>query len=771
MPNKRQGPLPHPQRKGPLRHIQRKGSLPYRGAIRRGDSGEFIALVEIDWAAGTEYYSFTSVRTPSIDYLPYVLKISPIRRQVSLYGGKMSIGNCRISLVNSPMGQDRYFSAKLATVNFRGRKVRVKLVEIGDGLGAALTVFEGRINRWFLSSGELTIDTRDTRIDELLGAKLSQTVPVISATTFSAVPDGQVPILTPLVMGRLIDMWATAAGGSAVGFLVDTVGGGGTPYVYLFGARPLSTQGYTPVFYKYGSSTAGTMTTAVYSGTTYGVVKFASDQRDVNRPDEQEITAGINGFTEDDLPASAPILNPVRGLEYLLLTYAGMVSGDFDSGLQTTAKDTAASQGYADDETSAASVGPPFGFFMADPDATWAEVIEKFCETYALQFFTTRDGKLATYVATDDPDGSADFSIDDESDILDNSMMISSIDAVASVLSVKHMFRWPYGRRGDLEPGSSFERRPEYVIPGEKTRIGGNDIQKSIHLWYCRSTRRAMEVARAYAEFSKTQAQWITFDLPIRWYRQVELNRLVSITHWQGVTSTPGYAAAVARIIGIEVIIQPRSMALQLTCFRKASFIQGKDSFSGSSLSSSNWSWVQDAYSVASNQLRTSNPSTLFTNGAIIRTETFGNNQLARTSYAAASAPGPTQGYSGVVVRMTLTDSSGDPVVTGYAAVYDVASNTIKLYKMVTYNLNTGSGTLTLLGENTNVNALDKDLEIRVDGTSIEVWSIDVFPANNGRIIGPITDSAISSGKTGHVFKGYQSGRYTAWKEFVSRDF
>lgn len=774
MPNKRHAPLRNPYRVRPVRDPNRKRPLPYLGAVLREDSAEYIALVEIDWAAATEYYSFTSVRSPSYDYLPYVTKVSPIRRSVALIGGAMSIGQVRVTMVNSPTGGDRVFSKKLASASWRGIKLRVKMVNIAEGYSSALTLFEGRLTRYEISSGTITFEARNSVYEEIFNAKLSQTVPVINRFNFTGLPTGQAPVLAPLVFGRLFDPWASTPEntGTCPAFLVDTSGGS---YVYVVGARPLSTQSLTPTFYNYNASVAGTLSTAAYNGNTYATVTFGSDKRDTTRPDEMEITAFLNGINEDDVAATVPILNPVRMLEYLLDTYTSLSSSDFDSTLQTTAKNTAASQGYADDFSGWMSAT---GGVIFDINMSWREVIEKFCESCAMQFYMTRDGDLATFVDTDDADPTADFSVDDETDILaDPPLRITSNDNVASVIQYNHAFRWTFGRRGDPLPGQYFERQPDYRIPGEKARIGGYDVRKSIALWYVRHAIPAAEVARVYADYFRSQSEWIEFNLPIRWFRWADLNRYVSITHWQGISAAGGYSSVTARIVGIEIDVQPRSAEIQLRCFKKPTFTAGSDTFTASDGNSIGSSWTESEDAATNLQILSNQMRMLLvagagaTNAIALRTETFGDNHLARAKLASNVGGASTATFGGLCVRGSGTRSS----FTGYVAIVRTGvSGVIELRKFSAAALSAGTllQSATLIGDGARF-ADGDTLEIRADGTSIEVWNYSQVASRNGRIL-QATDSDITSGTPGFVFRSDGNGGVQAtfdWDDFTARDF
>ena len=789
MSNKRITPLYHSSwRVSPKRNTDRNSPLPYLGVTTglREDTGQYIALVEIDWDAGTEYYSFVSVRTPSLEYLPYVLDISPIRREVALTGG-LSSGECTVRFVNSPVGQDRYFVKKLGSVSARGRKLRVRLVNIEDGYSGALRVFEGKITGWTVSGGEVAIEARDNRFDEVFEGRLAQTVPLIDKFNFTGLPTYGVgglgttpPVLAPIVMGRMFDPLSSSLYGYIVPcFLVDTAATPGNAFVYVIGCRPLTSQLNTPVFYRYGVSTlSGTFTTAAYNGQTYAVVTFATEQRSADRTDELEITAWMNGITEDDGGSSVPILEPVRMLEYLLDTYTSLTtSTDFDTTLQTTAKTTSTNQGYATEQSTPVGYGScAFGGVIYDMDSTWLQIIENFCKSIAASLYSTREGKLATFVDVDDA-VAVDFSVDDETDIIRGSFSIRSNNDTASVLDFHYLEVPPI--IASSEHGE-FAFCPSYRIPGEKSRIGGYDVRKNLQLPYIRNAHAATEVVRVFADYYSSQSQWVDFDLPIRHYRNVDLNKYIGITHWQGISSAGGYDAIIARITGIEVHVQPTDLRVHVTAFKKATFTVGSDAFTRSDSNSLGSSWTEDEDAATNIQILTNRVRMLLaagggaTNALAFRTETYGANQLARVTLFESVGGSTTGTLGGIFVRGSGTRSS----FTGYAAIARGTNSGSAVIELREYNaeaLSAGTllATATMAGTGARFASGD-ELEIRADGTSIEVYSVSAVPSRNGLILSA-TDSTITSGTPGLVFRSSANGDvydYTFdWDSFYARDF
>lgn len=744
----------------------------------REDSGQQVALVEIDWDAGTEYYSFTSVRSPSIDYLPYVTKVSPIKRQVSVYGGGLSLGTTTINLANT----DRYFSQKLATASARGRKIRVKFVDLALGLSSAVVLFAGQITRWQLSAGELSLEARDTRFDELFYAKVSQTIPMVTKDLFPRMPDGQAPVLVPVIFGRIGFPWANSVSGALTAYLVDTSAtskGALYDYAYVICIRETAHANGIPVTtaFRYGGATSGTSTFAgaplTYGSYSVYVVTFSVDQRDTTRPDEPEITVNADGITETDNSSAPPILNPVRALEHFIDNYTSLDLADFDTDLQTTAKAVAVLNVYTSDNGPSIAQAS-LGAAIADSEMTFRDVIEQFCESFAMTFFMTREGKLATFVQPFLSDPSPSFTVDDETDILKGSFSVRSNDEVASVLQFNHSFRWSFARRGDFVPGQYFERQPDYRIPGEKARLGNQDSRQSISMRFTRRTTAALNAARAFAEYYRSDAQWIDFDLPIRFYRHVELNRYVGVTHWQGIAASGGYANVTARIIGVDIYVQPRSARIHLRAFRRASATIVFDDFARADSNSLGGNYTESennatALTIAGNKCVLNSvafPSTQYV-GVAIRTETFGNNQLVSVRSLVTDLDYPS---FGIGVRLSGTYTS----LNGYAYVREMHTRGSRLYKFVNANLETGAGVTQLASYGLTTANLDNDdtvFELRVEGTSLEVWLFSNTPDNSGKIMSA-SDSAHASGGIGILNYSdiYGSGT-TSLKDFYARDF
>jgi len=556
---RRNSPLHNPYRHSPLPNIYRRSPLPFSDYSEEDFEGELIALVEIDWSAGTAYYGFTEARTPLVDYEDVLENVGTIRRAVSLIYGQYTIGTVNIRLIN----RDRRFSILWSTETFRNKTVRIKLVNAELGLSRAVTLFTGNIINYTLTNGMLSLECRDKGFDKFR-QPVTKTLFQTTVTNYANLPDIQDPMLVPVIYGWIGEPLTSLTGGLLPTYLVNPGNGGEWRYVC---AQHLCKQISVAAAYLYTIQTSSSFrNNATYNSRTHSEFYFLTTQADATRPDEMEITCDIGGHTVDGTSGGALIGNPVSALRHFLETYGECATTEFDETLIAAAIAVALSQGYAD-VTQANHV---LGMAIVDATMTFQNVIEKACESFAMSFYGTRDGKKAVFVDTDDAFPGADFFVDDENDILAGSMAVSSNRNVASEIQYNHSHRETGGHRGEFGPGGYFAKRPTYTITGEATLLG-ESLRTSINLWYARNNTTATEeIAKVYAEYFKSGAQFVSFELPIKFYRQADLNKYVGITHWQGVSATGGYAAKVGRIIGMDIAVSPRDFKIRLDTFVRA---------------------------------------------------------------------------------------------------------------------------------------------------------------------------------------------------------
>ncbi len=780
--NKRDRPL-DAIRSRPAISTFRNRPVPYNGglAVDRADTGQHIALVEIDWDTGTEYYSFTGIRSPNAFYDDLVTSIDPINREVALIGGSLSASTATLKLYN----RNRTFSKKWNNTPIRGRAVRIKLVSIPLGLASAITLFAGKITSYQLSNVEFSITATDTKFDEIFNNTVGQTIPIINGLNFPTLIAGSPAVLVPVVVGYIgpSDPLAVVHG-EAVSYLVETTDSPGTAFVYITGAQPqgvfgVNTGAGVETFYTYGVlNGAGTRTTRAYNSRTYDVVTFTTEQRDGTRPNEMEITAYVNGLLDND--AVTQIFNPVRALEFILENYTTILATDFDTILESAAIALATTLGYDVNGISTPLYSPAtissLRMAITDLNLKWSDVMEKICESFGMQLYTTREGKLAVFILTADADPAPLFSVSDSTDIMSGSMVISSNPNIASVLQYQHSFRYTAGQRGDpAGAGQLFLRNPDYTIPGEKKNIGNFDSRVPVSLWYHGSEIRSVDVARCYADYYRSGAQLIEFDLPISFFRQAELNRYIGITHWQGVSSSGVYNNVTARIYGIQTIVAPTTAHLHLKCFKRTMATRVKDWFQRADSTNLGSGWTKSestagTIQIVSNQLRLNTPS-YHANAIALRTETFGNNQLARMQFIGESTSGGPSSKTiigGIIVR----GSGAYNTLTGYVLAYDQSLSKLTLSAFVS-----GSGTL-LATSSAAQTAIGSKYELRVSGqytdvggTVIQVFAYDEASLYCGNII-TVNDAAniVVSGAPGIFLNGAGGAVFPWWQTWIEFD-
>ncbi len=191
------------------------------------DPGVFpyhLALVEIQFDTGWEYFSFEGVGTPSQYYEPYVLSIGSIERESPIWGGNFRTGDMDITFIN----YNQYFTKKKGGAApgkyFYNRPIRV--LYGASGLSAMTIIFTGRITKWRISeSGTFTISARDISYDRF-NTHIHETMRVTTPDIFPFMPTGQEPRLVPVVYGNCdidpsIDLDTYDLGGPIPCYLID----------------------------------------------------------------------------------------------------------------------------------------------------------------------------------------------------------------------------------------------------------------------------------------------------------------------------------------------------------------------------------------------------------------------------------------------------------------------------------------------------------------------------------------------------------------------
>lgn len=296
--------------------------------------------------------------------------------------------------------------------------------------------------------------------------------------------------------------------------------------------------------YRYGillDPSAYTVLEAAVDGQTMTFVEFTTDQRDPERVDEIEITADVRGITNTGLSSGTLIENAVEQLRHYLLNYAACTSGELSATHFGNASDNALEASYSG------------AFALVGEAPTHEEVINRFCESFNMRFFVTRDGLFAPFLFyIDDLSDvvAATTFVSDQNDILRDSFEIFSSDRVASRLQYNSSYQWVK---------DYFEHQPDYISANQETELG-QDIRDNVNLWFVRLPAVAANVASERLYSMREGQEFVRFNLPITQFL-LDLNDYLRLTHFCGVKANgAGYERAVFNVLRLGVTVQPRSM-------------------------------------------------------------------------------------------------------------------------------------------------------------------------------------------------------------------
>ncbi|MCI0362925.1 MAG: hypothetical protein L0219_03535 [Phycisphaerales bacterium] len=290
--------------------------------------------------------------------------------------------------------------------------------------------------------------------------------------------------------------------------------------------------------YKYGVAqgsgfTAGTITV---QGRTMQVINFSVDPKDANRPNEIEITADVQGTTDDGTTSGNLITLPARQLENYLLKEAAVLTGELSAAHFTAAASAQTTDGYLGSA------------WIGDETPNHLEVIARFSTSFIMPFFLTRTGLFAVSQLT--ANGifglSGTFpSLTDQHDVLRESFRVLSNEEVASLLDYSYKRDWATQAWQTIDEQKNIK---------ELVNLGG-EIREPQEMYYVGDQATANRVAAVRLLVSAENQQFAEFDLPIE-YHYLDLNDVVLVTHHLGLGPN-GYVAAPFRLVSLEVTLQP----------------------------------------------------------------------------------------------------------------------------------------------------------------------------------------------------------------------
>ncbi len=490
---------------------------------------EKITLVQIEFDNGTKYYSFEGIAADRF-YEPKLRGVDSTLRQTS-WGNQVGfrISGTVLRLNNA----DGEFNKLKAETPYRNRTVKVLFGDSGNDISEFTTVFTGKIVDWsFKSDGIAEIRVNDVIFDTIrrkLGGFLDA-----KETGFTDMPGDDQTRLKTIIYGN-VNSVAFSGTGDVPCYLIDP--GIGQSNFRYFVARHICKE-VTNV-YKYGTLLSAGAWTAFDDGTNQ-FIDITADPQDPDRPDEFEVTADVQGTTDDGTASGTLITNPVTQLDHYLKNYVGAAAGDIETATITQAAAAATSLGY----TSA--------FAIVASTITHETVINRFAESFEIRFFVNRGGKFATtlFFITDIVDPVVLQDITDENDIIRESFRLEGPKEVASRLQHNYGYNWAK---------NFFSEQPDKIDTDEQTNLGG-DFRSNANLWYVRSSAIAGNVATERLFQLRENQQVVSFEVPVRLF-DLELNDFMQVTHFTGVAPDgKGYRQVAFIIVSLRIFFRGKQM-------------------------------------------------------------------------------------------------------------------------------------------------------------------------------------------------------------------
>lgn len=494
----------------------------------------------------------TSMKATGKYYVPLLISISPINREIPIQPGLYSTGNVEVVLANT----GRFFSQLRALGPWRNRVARILFGWPDLGYSSYEPAWTGVIADSSINDrGECHITLADKWLDRFempVTVGLPQLVP---GGYPDAVPDYSKPYLIPWVMGTHQSFTTVSQGGGQLttqregvlpAYLINP-----TTHTYVLGVgfcEPAKV-------YVYGvEATQSVMWFGVTiitpsGGETMSTISFVSDPRDPTRPtDELEVTWTGTGHSQD----LADDFNPLSELQQFLLSRGKIGTSDvFDVESWATAIAAMSARGY---------IG---AWAVIDADMTIAEVVENFSKSYACRFYWTRAGKLAVNFIGESRSIKAAFSGGKE--ITDKTFQVSMNpgDSTASRLQVN--FDWNYVRE-------FYHRQPDINSPEEEVNLGV-EIRKNASLIYARSLNAdnsgPLNIGSLLLSLMKEDLQIVEFEVPARFFSLFDLGDPNSITHKDGVGAN-GYEGVRMIVTSTGLTASPDGGILQVKGYVQA---------------------------------------------------------------------------------------------------------------------------------------------------------------------------------------------------------
>jgi hypothetical protein len=500
---------------------------------------EYITLVEIDFDSGMRRYDFFGTRTTGGFYESKVISIGSITREIPLLAGEACIADTSITLSDS----DRSLQVLRGTEAWYGRTVRIKFGDALLGIASFETVFTGKINGESVDSdGNYTITVRDASY-----VKLKTTIAgTLSFADFPDMPQRQYPVLAPIIYGE-VSSASTSGVGAVPCYLVTQ----SNPFRYVVAQHACKS---IDNVYLYGvliDPGDYSVTQSNVNSKTYTFIDFTTDQRDLLRSNEVEITADVKGRTDDATSSGTLITDPILALKDFLLNHTDILYSECSA------------SGFASSAAISAANSYLIGAWIGDSSKTVLDVVNAFAQSFLIQFYVDKDGLFTAsiLIASEFYNFTGTYPIiTDQADILRSSFSVSFNDDnyIASSLQYFYQERWQT---------QQFEQASIQRTTDEKLNIG-REITRQQEYAYIRDIETAHKVSATRLLFLRESLQSARFSLPIEQYG-LDLNDYVSVTHFRGISLDGlGYQNEVFRILQLGLEFNPSGMMVSTMAVR-----------------------------------------------------------------------------------------------------------------------------------------------------------------------------------------------------------
>ncbi len=512
---------------------------------------EFRPLVGLEFDGDTRLYGYEGQVGDATFYYPKVLNIGEITKEVPQMWGLYSISSCTITLDNS----DKEFSILKDTSAFYGRVGWVAMCEPYYGEGSITRLFTGKIDSWVIQGNKISITLRDATGDRFLNS-INQYATVLNTTDFPNLPAYQTPKLIPIAVGVQTRTTTTVGGDDiAVGvlpaYMVDPAIGQ-PKYQYAALGHSGSATGLDVFVYSILQTSGYNITTAtIASGLFITFINFDVDPRDfgTHSPDETEVTFSPSDslITDSIIPGngtlpsiaiSTSVTTAVQDLQTLLYEFDIY---DVEFGIDGNA-------------WNAASSAIPITSEMAivREDETIQTILSRHAETFLEWFYMTKDGLFAITSAFETATSS--ITVSDSENIIRNSFAVSSNRTLASRLQYNYSYN---------HVGQYFEKQPDLHDAGEETNLG-QDIRDNRNLWYSR-VDTPTDIATKAMESMTENTQLVSFSLPIRYHAYIDVTKVVTLSHFEGIDSSGlGYDNVSVRILSVRFRPHPSESQIEV---------------------------------------------------------------------------------------------------------------------------------------------------------------------------------------------------------------